>query len=83
MPQKEETAGETQRLTAHEIFDNARSELRRSWRSLAVSGFAGRITLGLTGIGVASVLATLGEGGWQQLLAYCIHPVVSSVSAVM
>lgn len=79
MPQKEETAVETQRLTAHEIFDaaldNARSELRRSWRSLAVSGFAGGITLGLTGIGVASVLAALGEGGWQHLLAYCIYPV--------
>lgn len=79
MPQKVETPVETQRLTAHEIFDaatdNARSELKRSSRSLAVSGFAGGITLGLTGIGVASVLATLGEGRWQQLLAYCIYPV--------
>jgi formate-nitrite transporter family protein len=79
MPQKEETAVETQRLTAQEIFDaateNARSELRRSWRSLAVSGFAGGITLGLTGIGVAAMLATLGEGGWQEVLAYCIYPV--------
>ena len=79
MPQKEETAVETQRLTAHEIFDaaldNARSELKRSARSLAVSGFAGGITLGLTGIGVASMLALLGEGGWQQVVAYLIYPV--------
>jgi formate/nitrite transporter FocA (FNT family) len=79
MPQKQDTAIDTQRLTAHEIFDaaknNARSELRRSWRSLAVSGFAAGITLGLTGIGVASVRALLGDGGWQQLLAYVIYPV--------
>ena len=79
MPQKEETAVETQRLTAHEIFDaateNARSELKRSPRSLAVSGFAGGVTLGLTGIGMASMLATLGPGGWQELVAYCIYPV--------
>ena len=66
MFQKEETAVETQRLTAQEIFDaateNARSELRRSWRSLAVSGFAGGITLGLTGIG---------EGGSKDMLEQC------------
>src|SRR5215471_15022751 len=70
VPQKAESAVDTQRLTAHEIFDatteNARSELRRSWRSLAVSGFAAGITLGLTGIGVASVRALVGDGGWQQ-----------------
>jgi formate/nitrite transporter FocA (FNT family) len=79
MPHKAETAVDTQRLTAHEIFDaateNARSELRRSWRSLAVSGFAAGITLGLTGIGVASVRALVGDGGWQQLVSYLIYPV--------
>jgi formate-nitrite transporter family protein len=79
MPHKEETVVETQRLTAREILeaatDNARLELKRSWRSLAISGFAGGTTLGLTGIGVAAVLALLGEGGWQELLAYCIYPV--------
>lgn len=79
MPHKAETAVDTQRLTAHEIFDaateNARSELRRSWRSLAVSGFAAGITLGLTGIGVASMRALVGDGGWQQLVSYLIYPV--------
>ena len=79
MRQKEETAVETQRLTAHEIFqaavENARSELKRSSRSLAISGFAAGITLGLTGIGVASMRAMLGDGGWQELLSYCIYPV--------
>lgn len=79
MPQHEETAVETRRLTAPEIFEaateNARSELRRSWRSLGLSGFAGGITLGLTGIGVAAVQSTLGKGGWQELVSYCIYPV--------
>lgn len=40
-----------------------------------MSGFAGGITLGLTGIGVASLRALLGNGGWQSVLAYCIYPV--------
>ena len=79
MPHKAETAVDTQRLTAHEIFDaateNARSELRRSWRSLAFSGFAAGITLGLTGIGVAAMRALVGDGGWQQLVSYLIYPV--------
>ena len=67
-----------QRLTAPQIFEaateNARSELSRSWRSLAFSGLAGGITLGLTGIGVASVQAILGEGNWQQLVPYLLYP---------
>lgn len=79
VPHAEETAVETRRLTAPEIFeaatDNARSELKRSWRSLAFSGLAGGITLGLTGIGVASVQALLGNGGWQDLVSYLIYPI--------
>jgi formate-nitrite transporter family protein len=75
----DEPKPETKRLTAPEIFEaateNARSELHRSWRSLAFSGVAGGITLGLTGIGVASIRALLGEGGWQGLISYLIYPV--------
>jgi formate/nitrite transporter FocA (FNT family) len=70
---------ETRRLTANEIFDaaidNARSELRRSVRKLAFSGIAGGITMGLTGLGVASVKAFLGSGGWQNLAADLMYPV--------
>jgi hypothetical protein len=50
-------------MTAPEIFEaateNARSELKRSRRSLAFSGLAGGITLGLSGIrcGSSEILA--------------------------
>lgn len=75
----ETTAGETRRLTASEIFnaatENARSELKRSSASLAFSAFAGGLTLGLTGIAVASVGAVLGNSGWAQVTSYLIYPV--------
>lgn len=78
MSHVEETAVETRRLTAPEIFDaateNARSELDRSWRALALSGLAGGITLGLTGIGVAATRAVLGDGAWQQFVSYLVYP---------
>lgn len=78
MPQKQETAVETRRLTAPEIFDAAadqgRSELKRSSRSLAFSGLAGGITIGLSGIGVAAIHATLGDGSWQQFVSYLMYP---------
>jgi formate/nitrite transporter FocA (FNT family) len=70
---------ETRRLTASEIFeaaaDSARSELKRPWRGLAFSGVAGGITLGLTAIGVSSIRALLGDGSWEQLIAYFIYPI--------
>jgi len=70
---------ETRRLTAPEIFEaaveNARGELRRSARKLAFSGVAGGITMGLTGIGVASMRALVGSGGWRDLVSYLIYPV--------
>jgi formate-nitrite transporter family protein len=76
--QTEEPPAETKRLTAPQIFEaateNARAELNRSWRSLAFSGLAGGITLGLTAIGVASVRALLGNGGWQELVSYLLYP---------
>jgi formate/nitrite transporter FocA (FNT family) len=79
MSQSEQSIPETRRLTASEIFDaateNARSELRRPLLGLAFSGLAGGITLGLTGIAVASVRATLGDGGWQELVAYLVYPI--------
>ena len=79
MPETEQPAPETRRLTASEIFEaavaNARSELKRPVLGLAISGLAGGITLGLTGIAVASVRALLGDGGWQELIAYLIYPV--------
>jgi formate/nitrite transporter FocA (FNT family) len=76
---QDEATLETRRLTAPEIFhaavENAREELRRSTRKLAFSGIAGGMTLGLTGLGVASVRALLGDGSWQQFVSYLIYPV--------
>ena len=73
-----ETASETRRLTAPEIFEaateNGRSELKRSWRSLAFSGLAGGITLGLSGLSVAALNAMLGEGSWQRLASFVMYP---------
>jgi formate/nitrite transporter FocA (FNT family) len=70
---------ETRRLTANEIFEaaikNARSELRRSGRKLAFSGVAGGITMGLTGLAVASVRAVIGPGPFHILLSYLIYPI--------
>jgi formate-nitrite transporter family protein len=70
---------ESRRLTAPEIFNaatqNARDELQRSPRKLAFSGVAGGITLGLTGLSVASIRALLGNDSSQELLSYLIYPV--------
>lgn len=69
---------ETRRFTADEILgaalDNARGELRRSLNKLFISGIAGGITMGLSGLGVASVRAFVGEGGWQELVASLAYP---------
>ena len=79
MTNHEEGNTETKRYTAPEIFEaakeNAREELRRSAIRLAISGFAGGITMGLTGLGVASLRALLGPGGWQELVAFLVYPV--------
>lgn len=70
---------EDRRLTASEIFQaavaNARQELNRPVRALVFSGIEGGITMGLTGLGVASVRALIGDGGWQQLVSFTIYPV--------
>ena len=59
----------TTRRSAHEILEqvikNGRDELDRSTRALAFSGVAGGLTMGLTGLSVAIVQSTLGEGKWQ------------------
>jgi formate/nitrite transporter FocA (FNT family) len=79
MSNQEELAVETRRLTAPEIFSaavqNAREELQRSMRSLAFSGLAGGLTMGLTGLGVASVRAILGSGTWEELASFLIYPI--------
>lgn len=70
---------DSSRLSAHEIFEkakeNARAELERTSRALAVSGFAGGFTMGLTGLAVASVRAILGESPQADFVALLFYPV--------
>lgn len=69
---------DTSRLTAPQIFDaakeNARQEVRRSSSTLAFSGLAGGLVMGLTGLSVAAVRANLGDGLWQNFVSYLLYP---------
>lgn len=79
MPDTQETVIDTSRRTASEILDAAtdiaRSELQRPAITLLFSGVAGGLSLGLTGLAVASVRAWLGAGGWQNLISYLVYPI--------
>jgi formate-nitrite transporter family protein len=72
------TSDQSLRRTAHEIFehveDNAHEELRRSTHALGFSGLAGGFSMGLTGLGVASAMAALGDTPGHEFLAYMIYP---------
>ncbi len=76
---RDEPAAESRRFTAHEILqaalDNARRELERSLTKLALAGIAGGMTMGLTGLGVASIRALIGTQGWQELVSYLAYPI--------
>jgi formate/nitrite transporter FocA (FNT family) len=67
------------RPTAHQIYaqvaKNARQELKRPARALAISGFAGGITMGLTGLATAIARAELGTSGWAQFVTQMLYPV--------
>ncbi len=68
-----------ERPTAQQIYaqvsKNARQELKRPARALAVSGFAGGITMGLTGLATAIARADLGTSGWALFVTYLLYPV--------
>ena len=82
---RDEDAGGSQmqqdleRPTAIQIFaqvaKNARQELRRPARSLAVSGFTGGITMGLTALATAIARAELGTSGPAQFVTNLLYPV--------
>ncbi len=81
---REEEAGtqaqqDLERPTAQQIYaqvaKNARQELKRPANSLAVSGFAGGITMGLTALGTSIVRADLGSGGVAQVIMHLIYPI--------
>ncbi len=73
------TTDQSLRRTAREIFhhveDNAHEELRRSPKALAFSGFAGGLSMGLTGLAVASAMAIMPDIPLRQFLSYLVYPV--------
>jgi formate/nitrite transporter FocA (FNT family) len=75
----EAEAESSNRRSAGEIFaaavKNARDELDRSSRALAFSGVAGGLTMGLTGLAVASVHAIIGQSGWSDLASFLFYPI--------
>jgi formate/nitrite transporter FocA (FNT family) len=82
MPTKTATTSapeQTDRRTARQIFerveDNAHAELRRSAHALAFSGFAGGLSMGLTGLAVAAAMAALGDAPARNFIAYMVYPV--------
>lgn len=70
---------ELERPTAQQIYaqvaKNARQELKRPARALAISGFAGGMTMGLTGLATAVARADLGTAGWAQFVTNSLYPV--------
>ena len=70
---------ELERPTAIQIYaqvaKNARQELRRPARSLAISGFAGGVTMGLTGLATAITRAELGTSGFSHFITTLLYPI--------
>ncbi len=66
------------RPTAHQIYnqvaENARGELSRTVLSLAISGVAGGLTMGLTGLSVSILLAMVGGSPAGRIVAFFFYP---------
>ncbi len=66
------------RPTAKQIFDqvaiNGRHELERGGLALAMSGIAGGLLMGLTGLSVAILTATIGQTPTGKLVALFFYP---------
>ena len=67
------------RRSAEQIFEqvieNARDELSRSTVGLLFSGFAGGLSMGLTGLAVALALSYLGKGPIQEFFSFFFYPI--------
>lgn len=68
-----------ERPTAEDIYQqvarNAKAELKRSTVSLAISGFAGGIFMGLSGLGTALVLGLFGASPRTHFVASMFYPI--------
>lgn len=76
---KEEPQKDTRRFTAHEILqaalENAREELSRSVMKLTFSGVAGGLTMGVTGLAVASCRTLIRPGDLSNFIPYFTYPI--------
>jgi len=79
-PAPPDTGGQKllERPSAEEIYtqviQNAKAELKRSSASLAISGYAGGIFMGLSALGTAIALAWLGNGPTAAFCARMFYP---------
>ena len=68
-----------ERPSAEEIYQqvagNAREELKRSTMSLAISGFAGGVFMGLSALGTALTLGMFGDSPMSQFVAKMFYPI--------
>ena len=75
----EKVQRELDRPTADEIYEqvsrNARRELDRAVLGLAISGLAGGMSMGLTALSTAIVLAKLGTGPAARFVADLLYPI--------
>jgi formate/nitrite transporter FocA (FNT family) len=57
------------------VIENAKDELSRSTVGLLFSGFAGGLSMGLTGLAVALAISYLGNGPVQEFLSFFFYPI--------
>jgi formate/nitrite transporter FocA (FNT family) len=78
-PVAEATQQQLHRPTADEIYEqvsrNARHELDRPAIALAISGIAGGVTMGLTGLSISIVVGALGPSAMSRFIAQFFYPV--------
>lgn len=78
-PQGPSKQRDLDRPSASEIYEqvsrNARRELARPARALAISGVVGGLTMGLTGLSVSVAHAQLGHAPWSDFVALLFYPV--------
>lgn len=72
-PQKELSRPSAKEIYV-EVAGNARDELKRSVLSLGISGFAGGMFMGLSGLGVAIAMTSLGPSAVSQFVAQMFYP---------
>jgi formate/nitrite transporter FocA (FNT family) len=77
-PEGSSVQQDLERPTANQIFNqvaqNARGELSRTSVSLAISGVAGGLTMGLTGLSVSILLSMVGTTPAGKIVAYFFYP---------